>query len=122
MEDMSFLTNLAQVASGFATATATLIGLYWKFVISPNKKFKNDVMSSLKRLEERLGIVEKDQINLEDDSKADNTQLEAKVMREIEDLRQDQQTLTQSVNKHVDEINRKNEKLLDIIIRYFTEK
>lgn len=119
---MSFFSNLAQIASSVLGGLAAIIGLYYKYIYLPDKKFRTETNAMLQKIQIQLSIFEQKQKDTSEDSDVDKKNLEERLMREIDDIKEDQKELSDNMNRHIDAAERKNEKLMDIIIRYFSDR
>ncbi len=115
------IDHIIQIVFGIVGALGTLIAFLWKFFIVPNAEFKKEVTEKLKNIDFNIISLEKKIDNVRDDGDKVDENLEDKMMKEINGVKEDHEKLVSDVNRHIENFDRKNEKLLDIIIRYFTD-
>lgn len=122
MLDLGSLSEIAQIVGEVVGGIITIGGAYYNWVIKPNRAYRAHVDKSIKELEDAVKEVRKhfgeDIKNLQESlKKADEDE-----QKELNDMDDDFKTFKQDINERLTRIDNKNEKLLDLIIKYFTDK
>lgn len=118
MIDLTSLTNI------FVIASSTIGGItgFWKVFIAPGRKFRTSINGKLADIETRLKGLETGAEKFQESLQAEIDGTDKDFKRDIDDIKKDQKNLEQSLKDHIEKVDAKNDKLLDLIIKYFTEK
>lgn len=124
MFDLTSVTNWAEILGGVASA----VGAGWKLIVAPRKRAKDAQNEKIKKVTDRVTKLEASvndiQKELEDLNKLLKDEIgdvQKQDRFEIDELKKDYDNLTRSIEDRISKIDAKNDKLLDIIIKYFTE-
>lgn len=121
MFDLGSLSNIVSIATGIGGFLITIIGAYWQWVIKPNNAFKARVIEDIAKLQtDHIEDVKKLQ-EFKQDVARTNEDLEKDLLRDVDNVRRDQENFVDDVKDRFNRVDAKNEKLLDLIIKYFSE-
>lgn len=118
MLDLSSLSSWAEILSGGGSA---VVGI-WKFFIAPRKRRADALSERLKKIETKLKNLEDTSEKVEKLIKEEVSSVQKVDRFEIDELKKDYENLVKTMNDHIAKVDAKNDKLLDLIIKYFTEK
>jgi len=118
MFDLNSLAALAETLSGVGAAGAAL----WKFFIAPGRKHRTTVLKRLNDIDARVKSLENDMEKFRESLQAEIDVTDKDLQRDIDDVKKSQQDLRQTLKDHIEKVDAKNDKLLDLIIKYFTDK
>jgi gas vesicle protein len=118
MFDLSSLSNTIQIISGVGVGATG----FWKFFIAPGRKFRADIFKRLNALDERIKKLESDGSKFKDSLQAEIDGTDKDFEHRITQIQKDQDDLKDTLKEHIRTVETKNNQLLDLIIKYFTEK
>ena len=107
MVDLSMLTDVLEIGS----VTVGAGGAFWKIFITPSKAFREDISSRIKQLEEDA---------IESNRHFDENYKD--VSKDIQKTNDNLNDLEEDLKDHVEKIDAKNDRLLDLLLKYFSEK
>jgi len=133
MVELNNISEIFQIASEVTGAIIGVGGCVYKFIIAPEKKFKVETSQKITDLISEFNIHRKhneeqfrelkgdlnDKINDLSRNLKDSTKDEQK---DLHYLREEIKEVSKEINDHIERVETKNEKLLDLIIKYFTDK
>lgn len=122
MADLNTLSNIAQIASEVGTVIAALGGAYYQYVIKPERKFKEDVLKSITTLENEFKSFKENLTGKFGDLEEEFKERDADELREMDHLEKDFLEFKRDTLDRFHRLDSKSEKLLDLIIKYFTDK
>ena len=131
--DASSLSDYINITSGSVTVIGGALGFYLKYVVIPNHNFRKKIMTDLATVQqcnvENLKKIEdnkKDVDKLEKvisshektlDDEIDN--LKENFDKEVANLKENHKELSTSFDNQINRLEDRNEKLLDLIVKYF---
>ena len=118
MVDLNSLYEYCEVISAMAAAGMG----FWKLFITPSKKFKSRTNLLLKNLNDRINTIQVNLDNYEPKLQAEVEELQKEFGRDITDMKDDIKKLNQQFQDQTDKTDAKNDRLLDLIIKYFSGK
>lgn len=129
MVDLSNLSNAVEIGGGVIGVLTTVYGAYYKWVIAPANREKVAQAKAIKDLQDSLELLKSDlkdsKKQLADDIsdiKDDIKNLDTSKQKEIDESKQDFKDLNSDINDRMIRQDAKSERLLDLIIKYFTDK
>ena len=129
MVDLNSLTDWVEIAGGVISGGVALYGVYFKWSVLPEKKFKKDTTDNISALQDSFEDYKK---SIDQQFKDFDRDINEKIkdftktledsdkyeQKEIDDFKDDLKGIYDQIRRVED----KNEKLLDLVIRYFSEK
>lgn len=109
--DLTSVADLCELGS----VLVAILGTWWKFFVSPGRKFRAGIIDRLKAVEDKS---KSDMKDFQDNQKLINVQLK----EDLKDTEKELTDLKQDVKDHVIKTDQKNDRLLDLLLKYFTEK
>lgn len=122
MFDLNTLSEIAQVMGEGGSLIAAIGGGYWHWVIKPNREFKKNVLSGIATLHEEHAQGIQDVKDFKANSMREQENFKKDILREVDDIKKDQDSMISDLKDRFNKVDAKNEKLLDLIIKYFSEK
>ena len=117
MFDLGSLSNLAQIASVLVAGGYSL----WRLLILPGMKFREKMREELASMQNKIITLEAKINSLECTVTDELQELSEEFKNDLADVHKDHDELRKDMNAHVTKIDSKNEKLLDLIIKYFNK-
>jgi len=118
MFDLVSLSNVIQIVSGVGVGATG----FWKIFITPGRKFRADINKRLNAMDERMKKLEADGTKFKDSLQAEIDGTDKDFERDIAQIRHEQDDLKETLRDHIHTVETKNNQLLDLIIKYFTDK